>query len=266
MGGTVRFPHDEPPMLLQTAASSIEEAVNLEPMDITKGRIPMILETTRMLREKLQNETFVKTGIDSAPFSAAAAALGPQELLINLIDEPELCHSFLKICTESVIRFGLAAAEAGAHGIEFGDSPSMMLSRNMYMEFVLPYAREAITVIKEKTGLPVFYHVCGNTKHILDLMVETGADCIEIDSMVPMSLAKEVAAGRCAVKGNISTIETFYQGTPEDVTKEANRIIDLFGNNGGLVLSSGCEIPRHTPRENIRAMTEAVRNYPYSKL
>ena len=93
--------------------------------------------------------------------------------------------------------------------------------------------------------------------------METGADCVEIDSMVPMALAKEMAAGRCAVEGNVSTIEAFYQGSAEDVIREANAIIDLFGNRGGLILSSACEIPRHTKRENVRALTDAALNYPY---
>lgn len=265
MGGQVMLPQDAPPVLLHTAADCIEDAVKLAPLDVAKGRIPVILEATRKLRDILKDEIFVKTCIDSAPFSAAAALLGPQEFMINLIDEPELCHEFLAVCTESVIRYGLAAAEAGAHGLAFGDSASVLINRNMYAEFALPYAKQAVKTLQEKTGLPVFYHVCGDTRHILDLMMQTGADCVEIDSMVPMALAKETAAGRCAVEGNVSTIEAFYQGTPEDVTREANAILRLFGNRGGLILSSACEIPRHTPRENVRALTDAVRNYPYQE-
>ena len=253
MGGEVKLPYDDPPVLLHTAASTIEEAVQLKPLDVTKGRIPVILEATRMLRNELKDEIFVKTCIDSAPFSAAAALLGPQEFMINLFDEPELCHELLEICLESAVRYGIAATEAGAHGLAFGDSAAVLISREMYKEFALPYASRAIQTLKES----------GNTKHILDLMVETGADCIEIDSLVPMALAKETAKGRCAVEGNVSTIEAFYEGTPEDVRREAYSIIDLFGRDGGLILSSACEIPRHTKRENVRALTDAALQYPY---
>lgn len=263
MGGKVLLPEDDPPVLVSHPVDTIEDAVGLPPLDVTRGRIPVILEATRMLREKLGNEIFVKTCIDSAPFSVAASVLGPQEFMINLIDEPELCHKFLDVCTESTVRYGVAAAKAGAHGLAFGDSPAGLISRAMYEEFALPYAQRAIAALKEQTGLPVFYHICGDSRHILDLMMETGADCVEIDSMVPMVLAKETAAGRCAVEGNVSTIESFYQGTPADVAREANAVIDLFGNWGGLILSSACEIPRHTPRENVRALTDAALNYPY---
>ena len=113
MGGEVKLPYDDPPVLLHTAASTIEEAVQLKPLDVTKGRIPVILEATRMLREELKDEIFVKTCIDSAPFSAAAALLGPQEFMINLFDEPELCHELLEIGLESAIRYGSGGARPG---------------------------------------------------------------------------------------------------------------------------------------------------------
>ena len=253
LGGTVELPPDEPPRLRKTAAESIEEAAELPLLDVTKGRIPVILEATRRMRETLGNEIFVKTCIDSAPFSAAAIALGPERLLYALADEPDLCRRFFERCTESVIRYGLA----------FGDSPSVMLNREMYKEFALPCAQKAISVLREKTGLPVFYHICGDTRHILDLMAESGADCLEIDSDVPMAYAKEVIAGRCAVEGNVSTIKAFLNGTPEDVRREAYAILDVYGNRGGLILSSACEIPRHSPTENVYALTRAVREYPY---
>lgn len=263
LGGIVQLPYDEPPRLVKKAADTIGEAARLPVLDPQKGRIPVILDATRMLREKLRDEIFVKTCIDSAPFSAAVTALGPEKFMMALVDDPELCHAFLENCTESVIRYGIAAAEAGAHGLAFGDSPSVMVSRDMFREFVLPYAKTAISELKVKTGLPVFYHICGDSSRILDLMIETGADCIEIDSDVPMAFAKEKAAGRCAVEGNVSTVKALFEGTPEDVTNEANAIIDLFGNRGGLILSSACEIPRHSPSENVRALTDAAICYPY---
>ena len=49
----------------------------------------------------------------------------------------------------------------------------------------------------------------------------------------------------------------------ESADRVANAIIDLFGNRGGLIFSSACEIPRHTKAENVRALTDAAWNYPY---
>jgi len=94
-------------------------------------------------------------------------------------------------------------------------------------------------------------------------LVQTGADCIEIDSNVPMENMMPIAAGKCALEGNISTVTALLNGTPEDIIKEANHIISLFKNNGGLILSSACEIPRFSPRENVAAIIKAAEEYPY---
>ena len=263
MGSSVRIAEDDPPALLYPAAASIEEAVKLEPLDVEKGRIPVILKATELSRKELRDEIFIKTCLDSAPFSAAASLLGPEKWYINLLEEPQLCHELLELCTESVIRFGVAAAKAGAHGLAFGDSPASLVSRELYQQFALPYAQRTIKELHTRTGLPIFYHICGDTRHILDLMSDSGADCLEIDSMVPIASAKAVAYGKCAIEGNVSTVEAFWKGTPEDVKREAYAIIDMYGNKGGLILSSACEIPRHSPKENVRALTDAAINYPY---
>ena len=65
------------------------------------------------------------------------------------------------------------------------------------------------------------------------------------------------------MEGNVSTIRAFLNGTPEDVRREAYVILDVYGNRGGLILSSACEIPRHSPTENVYALTRAAREYPY---
>lgn len=262
MGGRVRFPADEPPQLVKKALQN-EDVSALKPISADSARIPVILEATRICREKLGDQVFVKTCIDSAPFSAAAAVAGPQDFLMALMDEEEWVPELMEFCMEQVVRFGCLAAEAGAHGLAMGDSVAALISPRMYQDIALPYAQKMIRRLKAETGLPVFYHVCGDTNHILPFMVQTGADCIEVDSLVDMARAKELAEGICCVEGNVSTIEALLQGTPANVRRESDRILDLFGNRGGLILSGACEIPRHSPRENVAELMRAVVEYPY---
>jgi len=262
MGGKVNFPDDDPPQLLQHSIPD-GDLTKLKKFSLENGRIQVILEATKICRKELGDSAFVKTNIDSAPFSAAASVRGPEELMIDMYEKEETVHKLLEICTQAVIDYGIAASEAGAHGIAFGDSVSGLLSREMYQKFALPCAKTATSELKQRTGLPVFYHVCGSIEHISDLLVQTGADCIEIDSNVPMENMMPFAAGKCALEGNISTIAALLNGTPEDVTQEANHIISLFKNNGGLILSSACEIPRFSPRENVAAIVKAAEEYPY---
>ena len=257
-GGELRFPDDEPPQLIRIPFRD-NDVASLKAVKPESGRVGVILKATELCKKKSGNEFFVKTCIDSAPFSAAAAAAGTEQFLMALMDEEDWVDDLLNFCTEQIIQFGMLAAESGADGLAFGDSVSAMVGRELYKTAAFPYAKKAISALKEQTGLPVFYHVCGNTNHILDLFFETGADCIEIDSMVDMAEAKKASGGRCCLEGNVSTIDALLNGTPKDVRLESDRIINLFGSKGGLILSGACEIPRHTPRENLAEMIAAAR-------
>lgn len=262
MGGTVRFPEDEPPQLLRHPMQE-DDIAALSPFTLRSGRVPVLLEATRLCREAYGDTVFVRTNIDSAPFSAAASLRGPQDFLMDLMEDEAYIGRLLEICTDAVITYGQAAAQSGAHGLAFGDSVAGLVNRELYEKYALPWAQRAIQSLQKTTGLPVFYHVCGNTAHIADLLVQTGADCVEIDSLLPMDAILPFARGHCALMGNISTVETLLNGTPADVRREADDILSLFGNSGGLLLSSGCEVPRHCPRENIAEMIAAAREYPY---
>ncbi len=261
-GAPVHFPEDEPPQLLSHPLQAGYHQP-LRNFSIQNGRLSVILKATQLCRQAVGDHIFIKTNIDSAPFSAAACLRGPQDFLMDLYDhDDEHLLPLLQLCTDAIVEYGKAAARAGAHGLAFGDSVSSLISPALYHQYALPYVRQAVERLHE-TGLPVFYHVCGNTAHILQDMVETGADCLELDSVVSMEEAREAAMGKCALEGNISTIEALYAGTTEDVRREANALLSLFGNRGGFILSSACEVPRNTPPENILAITQSARLFAY---
>jgi uroporphyrinogen decarboxylase len=261
-GSEIRFPEDAPPQLINYVMED-GNINNLKKADPQCGRLPIVLEATSICRKSLGDRVFVKTNIDSAPFSAAASVRGPESLMMDIYDDENNVTQLLDRCTDLIVAYGKAAAKAGAHGLAFGDSVAGLLSREQYERFALPWAKMAIAELK-MTGLPVFYHVCGQPTHILDLMVATGADCLEIDSMITMKEMQKFAAGKCTLMGNIDTINIFLNGKPEQVRQEAFAIIDLFDNRGGLLLSSGCEVPRKTPRENMSAMVQSAVDYPYT--
>lgn len=263
-GGEIVFTDEEaPPQLLRHPMNGNLDA-SLPAFDLKNGRMQVILEATALCRKHYGDDhIFIKTNIDSAPFSAAASLLGPQEWLMALYDDEERADRLLERCLDAIVTYGIAAAQAGAHGIAFGDSVAGLINREQYQRFALPYAQRAIRQLHESTKLPVFYHVCGNTTHLYDLMVQTGADCLEVDSSAVMAELRPYAIGKCALEGNISTVEALYNGTPADVRREADALLSLFGNDGGFILSSACEIPRNSPSENVMEITLAAKEYPY---
>lgn len=100
-------------------------------------------------------------------------------------------------------------------------------------------------------------HICGNINHIFSDVITTGADIVDIDHMVDFRKAVELADDHCAICGNINPVSPIYDGTPDEIKKQVKEIAAQSGKRG--IISSGCEVPRGTPRENLMAITEALR-------
>lgn len=67
--------------------------------------------------------------------------------------------------------------------------------------------------------------------------------------------------------GNVDPINTMLLGTPDDVREEVFRnISDCADSPNGYIVSTGCDIPVNTPRENVIAFMDAVREYGPVKL
>ncbi len=66
---------------------------------------------------------------------------------------------------------------------------------------------------------------------------------------------------RICLKGNLHTTEVMLRGTVAQVRECAKRAIDDAAEGGGFILSTGDQVPRDTPFENIEAMVEVARTY-----
>jgi uroporphyrinogen-III decarboxylase len=47
-------------------------------------------------------------------------------------------------------------------------------------------------------------------------------------------------------------------GTPDEVRDDVKELIDIFGDNGGLIIDSTMGLPDEARPENVQALTDAV--------
>jgi uroporphyrinogen decarboxylase len=110
-------------------------------------------------------------------------------------------------------------------------------------------------------GVPVSLHICGAATKILPLMADTGADILEIDQKVDIGSAKELVGNKANLMGNLDPTAVLFLGTPETIERAAKECIMKAGKGGGLILSSGCDVPMRTPFRNIEAMVRAAEKF-----
>jgi [methyl-Co(III) methanol-specific corrinoid protein]:coenzyme M methyltransferase len=145
-----------------------------------------------------------------------------------------------------------AQFQAGADLVVLADhATGNLVSPATYREFLLPFHKELTSAV---TG-PLILHVCGNCRDRLELFAEAGFDAYHFEWQVDARFAKEKVGSRMCLVGCINNPQVLYQGTPEDVYKQARYAIEA----GVDIIGPECAIPLATPLENLKAIVEACR-------
>ena len=261
LGVPVQFYDDLPPTGLARPLAAARDLSLLPPLEEAKSaaRMGLLPEATRYAKQLLGDSCFIKTNFDQGPFSLCTAVRGIDRLMMDLRDDEQFVFDLLEIAVEMVFHLGLMVGRAGAHAITFGDSVAGLLSRRDFVKFAFPAEKEVISRLHAALDIPVFLHICGRAYHIVDSMADTGADVLELDHFNDFAEMKRSVGTRACLEGNLDPTVVLLQGTPELVREKSLEAIAAAGTGGGLILSSGCEVPRDTPPENIRAMVAAAR-------
>jgi uroporphyrinogen-III decarboxylase len=101
---------------------------------------------------------------------------------------------------------------------------------------------------------------------------EIGIDCVcpferppggDIDGLAGLEHVARLLDGKVTMNGNVHTVETLIRGTPDEVRREVAEIMEAFACNPRVIIGTGDQVGRETPKENLHAMIdEATRLSP----
>ncbi|MFH0991367.1 MAG: uroporphyrinogen decarboxylase family protein [bacterium] len=265
VGVPIDFPEDEPARVCGARISSLEEVDGLLPVDIrTYCGVEVWLEATRIVKNYFDDQIYIRGNCDQSPFTLASLMRGISPWMMDLADpeNAERVHALLNYTTEVTKQFIRLMAETGAHMTSNGDSVAgpELISPEMYREYALPYEK-TIVECSHQLGLPYVIHICGDTTTILDAMIETGAEGLELDYRTDAVCARTKMQGKSVFIGNIDPSGVLALGTPQLVEQKTRELLELFDGNAGFILNAGCAIPPTTPPENLRAMIHIARSF-----
>ncbi|KGO12350.1 methylcobamide--CoM methyltransferase [Clostridium botulinum] len=263
MGAKVGYPEYGISYLIEPAINSIDEIESLKVVDPLKdGNLPTLLEAIRLTRDALMHKVDVGAAM-SGPFSVAASVVGTENLLKWMIKYPKKVHTLMDIVAESNNRYIEEVAKLGV-SIGFADpvSSTSLISPKQFREFSLPALKKNINKIKEKTGGAPAIHICGNSKEIWEDVVNAGISNFSIDNAEDLEEAKNIMGDRVVITGNVPPVDVVYRGNKEAIFKSVKECIKKgHDSKKGYILSTGCQIPMHTPIENIEMFMEAGKTY-----
>ena len=278
-GGTIRMPTGlmAAPAILTYPADTVEKADKLEPLspeELLKG--PTMARHVRGVKavEAYSGKGYKPWQFIYEPFAIASFWVSPENLLMWVIQEPDLAHSIMR----KVVTHCINACEALSQlypGKPFKTSCATLLANSSTMsvdqckEFATGYMKDALEkIIKIGAGTTgIFYHQCGDHAddyHLCaDMPFPPGSVMhVAYDGPKPFDLLKaaKVYENKCCMMGNTDTILA-YTGTPEQVYDMAYKDAMRYKRfKNGFIASMACECPPMMSSANFQAFVQGSRD------
>jgi uroporphyrinogen decarboxylase len=200
-------------------------------------------------------------------FSLPRYLMGMQDLLMAIVTEPELIKALVDMSVTINLALAKEVAARGAKIVYTGDdyayNKGPLMSPKHFREFFYPGLCRVMGGYKE-LGLYVIKHTDGNLWRIIDMIIDSGIDCLDpIDPQAGMDLGEVKAkyGDRVALKGNVDCAQLMTFGTPEEVVEATKEALRKGMPGGGFILSSSNSIHSSVKPENYLAMLETLREY-----
>jgi uroporphyrinogen decarboxylase len=244
-------------------ARPIRSLADVEALRVPDPResVPFVFEILRALRRELEGRRVPLIGFAGAPFTLAAYLVegagsrefaGVRRLAYR---EPELLRALLARLTELTVEYLNAQIEAGAQVVQLFDTWAGILDAASYREWVLPVHREICAKV-DRASAPLILYVRGGA-HVLDAMLEAGADVLSLDWRVDLASAARQVGARASLQGNLDPCA--LSAPRGEIFARVRALAEAAAPARGLVLNLGHGCLPDTPVEGVRAFTDAAR-------
>ena len=136
------------------------------------------------------------------------------------------------------------------------------MSPRHFRSLFYPGLRRVMGGYKE-LGLYIIKHTDGNLWPIIDMLVDSGIDCLDpLDPQAGMSIAEVKAKyrDRIAVKGNVDCAHLMTFGTPDETASATREALRQGMPGGGYICSSSNSIHSGVKPENYVTMVRTIRD------
>ncbi len=254
LGCRIHWAKENPPAVVSHPLSEGVLLSSLKLPTANDGRIPIVLETTRVLRAA--NPEIALYGLITGPFTLALHLLGT-EIFMKLFEDPEYVMKLMEFCTKVAISYSGMLLDAGCDVIAVVDPMTSQIDPLSFETFVSPYVSRIFDFVREKKKLSSFF-VCGHAQQNIEAMCNCHPDNVSIDENIPLDFVKEIALSKkISFGGNLKLTVVLLMGDSDDAKQDALACLDLGGNQG-FILAPGCDLPMQTPVGNIQAVSELV--------
>ena len=259
-GAHVEMFPDQPPAIVEDNALLADKGalptLNM-PDPFSEGRMVDRIRAAELFKERV-GDRYLLEGWIEGPCAEAADLRGINTLMMDFYDDSDFIHELFEFTLQMGLQFARAQVEAGIDLIGVGDAAASLLGPQIYEQFVWSYEKRLVEGL-HAMGARVRLHICGNINAILEKVGQLNCDIVDLDFMVPVADARQAMGDDQILLGNIDPVRDLREGSPESISAAIATCHQEAGPR--YIVGAGCEVPRGTPPENVRALTQYARSH-----
>lgn len=240
------------PLLSFPIIQKTGDILSLDRIEISHAPATLsLIDTIRSLRRLLPDRYLCVTSW--GPFTWAMILCEWHVLQNKVVAD----HAFVREICDLGVRLSMAFFEplidqGLIDGISVPDGAVTLIPADLYREVVLPAEKKLFDLVKAR-DIGCFLHQCGNIGPQISLYPESGADCVSVDTGVPIGEVYDLFAGRLVAAGNVDVINSIFGVDPASictaVSECVSKVSDPYRN---YILMPSCDLPPETPPVNVR--------------
>jgi uroporphyrinogen decarboxylase len=249
------------------SADDMEEYISelKAPNPKTDGLMPLALTFYKHVHDilKAQGES-IKIVAARGPLTIASHLMGVSEFLVGLKIDPDNTHKLLKITSDLTRNWLEAQMEAlsEVEGVLVLDDIVGFLSEEDYLEFAHPYFKD---IFSKYPSMLHLYHNDNDNNAYYSHLEDMGVNIFNFTHKKDIASVRKLTGDRVCLLGNVPPLDVLAMSTPDAVRTETLACLDRYaarnGGTKGLILSAGGGASPSTPKENFRAMIDAVAEF-----
>jgi hypothetical protein len=195
-----------------------------------------------------------------------------EEWYVSTVSRQDYVHAiFEKQCAIGLANLAKIHEKVGSRvdavfttGADFGTQNGPFLSSRLYRSLFMPYHQAVNGWIHAHTPWKSFIHSCGSVAALIPDFIEAGFDILNPVQCSALGMEPQALKDRFGDRlvfwgGGVDTQKTLPFGTPDEVKREVEARLRIFGAQGGFVYNAIHNIQARTPIANLVALFDTLR-------